>query len=126
MSTPEPQTHAVAQTTLTDARIQSGPTITADDTSDPLRDGHEVGVLLARPHRDAEYRVDRVVDDVENLPDAAFDSYTSLFAALDWDEVPGDVIAARARLYVDYGEDPSEDTVTFTDIQILQHECLTP
>lgn len=116
----------VAQTIVTGDRIDPGPIAQADDTDDPLRDGHEVGVLLARPHRDAEYTVERLVNDPRNLPDPIFEKTRSLIDALTWTATPETMIAARATLQAVFGDTAADDAFTFTGVRVLRHESTQP
>lgn len=125
MSTTDYATQIVAQVTLPCGRVKYGPTACADDTTTPLRDGYEVGVLLSKPEADTEYTIDSLVADPGNLPDAAaVTSEASLSAPHASDDESVEVIAARARLQADYGPLSVADTFTFTDIQILRYEQL--
>lgn len=127
MSAIESKARTVEQVTVDDVRVRPGPIVRPDKSSDPLRDGHKVGVILSKTAPDEDWHVDQLVDNPhENLPDAVFDDNQSLFGPLVWEDEVVEVIAVRAHLTAEFGDSPQDDTFSFADIEVLRHESLLP
>lgn len=127
MTTLDLKARTVEQTPIPADRIYRGPQLKTDDWTDFLHEGHEVGVIIAKDDRDDDYSVELLVSDPdENLPDAVTETGKHLRSDHPDFTDKVEVIAARATLHAEFGETAAEDTLTFGDVDVLQHEFDLP